>query len=68
MKEIDSVSHSMAKLFYDQCFGTTDGHMAAIPNNPVLNSIVVASGVRTQEQFADFIREVADWLDGGGRD
>lgn len=57
------VSKEMADLFYDQCVGSTDGHMAAIPNSPVLWSIAVANNAHgTKEQFADFLYGIADRL------
>ena len=59
------IDRKMAKFFLDQCVGTTDGHMAAIPNNPVLYSLTAAYlGLRPKEkEFATFLRELADALD-----
>ena len=57
-----TVSEPMAKYFYDQCSGMYNGHMAAIPNNPVLYGLMVAHGVNTKEDFARFLRQVADQL------
>jgi hypothetical protein len=56
------VNESIAKLFYDQIMGTYSGHMAHIPNNPVLKSICEASGVVGQETFKEFLTEVAEKL------
>ena len=57
------VSEAMAELFYDQCAGDSNGHMATIPNSPILNSILIAHKARdTKAQFAEFLREVADQL------
>ena len=36
------VSIEIARLFKDQCVGQYNGHMAAIPHNPVLASIFKA--------------------------
>lgn len=52
IEDAGGVNEATARLFYDQCLGSNIGHMAEIPY--------------TQEQFAGFLREVADWLDGGG--
>ncbi len=60
------VNYEMADLFYEQCVGETNGHMAAIPNSPILWSIAVVNNCKTKEAFAEFLREVANNLDGGG--
>jgi hypothetical protein len=58
------VQKEMAKFFMDQVIGDYDGHMAPIPNNPVLNSIATAYGIKYQpKQFAEFLRGIADALD-----
>ena len=64
---------TLAKFFYEQCAGVTSGHMAPIPNNPVLFGLLsAATGTRdnnyaaSQTEFAELLREIADWLDGGG--
>lgn len=59
----NEVSKSMAKFFMDQCMGETDGHMAAIPNNPVLFGICMAHEVGNTAKFAEFLRDVADKLE-----
>jgi len=64
---ISDVSLAMAELFCDQCIGESSGHMAMIPNNPTLDAMAKAHGVMNKEQFAEFLRACADWLDGGGR-
>jgi len=63
------VSKPMAKLFYEQCAGTYGGHMGNVPNNPTLFGLVGAhsseinnSHASTQEEFAEFLRSVADGL------
>ena len=65
-------NETLAKFFYDQLAGTTSGHMAAIPNNPVMWGLLQAqSGSRdnlyaiTKADFAEFLRGIADSLDGG---
>jgi len=59
---------TIAKFFYDQVVGAQVGHMANIPNNPVLSSLVCAQTGEyspTEAQFAAMLREIADCLDGG---
>ena len=58
-----------AKFFYEQMAGAYDGHMACVPHNPVLFSLVAAhAGNRngpyacTQDDFANILRGVADAL------
>lgn len=65
-----NVNGPMAKLFYEQCAGTTTGQMALVPNNPVLFGLVGAHSEKidncysaTQTEFAVFLRGVADALD-----
>ena len=67
------VSLAMSELFYEQCAGTTSGHMAMIPNSPILFGITAAQcgnpvghNAASKEDFAAFLRDAADWLDGGG--
>ena len=62
------INNEMAELFYEQCCGESAGHMAMIPNSPILKSIAKVHGIKNQEHFAVFLREVANWLDGGGQD
>lgn len=64
---------TLAKFFYEQCAGVTNGHMSPIPNHPVLFGLLrAATGTRdhcyaaSQTEFAELLREIADWLDGGG--
>jgi hypothetical protein len=39
-----------------------------IPNNPVLFGLAVAHGADNSDaDFAKFLRDVADWVDGGGK-
>lgn len=57
-----TVSEPMAQFFMDQCVGDHNGHMAAIANNPVIMSVCKAHGVSTKEDFARFLRQVADQL------
>jgi len=63
---MESVNNPTALLFYDQCLGGSNGHMATIPNSPIMESICAAHGIKTQKDFARFLREAADHLDGGG--
>lgn len=62
---------AIADLFYEQCAGTFSGHMANVPNNPVIFSLVwsatestgIGGRAATKEEFAVFLREIADMLD-----
>ena len=67
---MENPNETLAKFFYEQCAGTSTGHMAMIPNSPVMFGLVKAySGVKdncyaaTQKQFAKMLREMADSLD-----
>ena len=64
---------ALAEFFYEQCAGTTSGHMALIPNNPVIFGLVRAvtgtsdnCHAASQTEFAELLRDMADFLDGGG--
>lgn len=59
------VSVGVANFFMEQCIGEHNGHMAAIPNNPVLMGLLNAHDACQQDKFAAFLREVADKLDRG---
>ena len=54
---------ALASYFYEQCAGTYTGHMANVPNNPVLNGLVRACGAESKKDFADLLRRFADALD-----
>lgn len=61
---------AISKFFYEQCAGSTSGHMAMIPNNPVLFGLIKSmSGTNdnnyacTQTEFAAILRELAEDLD-----
>lgn len=58
------VSEETAKFFVDQCIGTHSGHMAAIPNNPVLFGLLKAHGVESYNTdcMAKFLEKVAAHL------
>jgi hypothetical protein len=56
------VSEPMAEFFYTQCVGKYDGHMAAIPNNPTIFGVCEAHRVYSRDDFARFLRGVADAL------
>lgn len=66
----------LAKAFMNACIGKTCGHMAEIPNNPHIYSLLSACGVcdagfsaRDEEKaFSDFLIEVADSLNGQNND
>ena len=58
------VSIEMARLFKDQYIGTHNGHMAEIPNNPVLRSIFMAMSKTgfIGEDFPDLIIAIGNAL------
>ena len=56
------VSEPMAELFMEQCIGEHNGSMALIPNNPVLYGVGKAHRINTKDDFARFLRQVADQL------
>jgi len=64
MKEIH-ISKESAQFFTEQCRGEHTGHMAMIPNNPTLHGFCKAYGVKTDCDFACFLRSVADALTEG---
>lgn len=58
------VSKEMALFFYDQCAGTTNGHMASIPNSPVLFGVLKAhTGSKGDGYEAATLAEFADFLE-----
>jgi hypothetical protein len=64
------MNETLAKFFYEQCAGTTSGHMAMVPNNPTMFALVRAYTGKhdncyaaTEKQFAEMLREMADALD-----
>jgi hypothetical protein len=56
------VSEPVATFFMDQCIGETSGHMAMIPNNPVLDGLITAHGVKNKKDFAAFLIDVSNQL------
>ena len=60
------IQKQMAIFFKDQIVGKYSGHMAAIPNNPVLYGIACAYGVdldHKEATLSDFLRGIADALE-----
>jgi len=57
-----TVSEPVAQFFYQQCAGETNGHMASIPNNPVIYGLIQAHKAMSPDDFARFLRQVADCL------
>lgn len=61
------MSKELAEFFYDQCCGQHAGHMAMLPNNPVLHSLMRGLGVispnnvgnNEREKFAEMLRQLA---------
>lgn len=56
------VSEPVAEFFMDQCMGESTGHMAMIPNNAVLFGLTSAHRVKSKEDFAKFLIDVAAQL------
>jgi hypothetical protein len=60
---------TMARFFCSQCIGSTNGHMAKIPNNPVLHELLVSyiggSGEPSEEDFVNFLLDVIDGMERG---
>ena len=68
-KMSEKASKPMANFFYEQCAGSSNGHMSEIPNSPVLFGLIGAHSGRmestysaTKTEFAEFLRSVADQL------
>ena len=56
----------IARFFMYQCVGSYSGHMASIPNNPVMQGIVLATlgGQNVDARmFSEFLIGMADALD-----
>ena len=51
-----------AKFFYEQCAGTSAGHMAMIPNNPVLFGLIKAHTGKNDQYYAATQTEFAAML------
>lgn len=65
--------NTLANFFYEQCAGTTTGHMANIPNNTVLFSLMRAYSksqdqqyALTKVEFANLLRDIATELNPAG--
>ena len=64
------VSLASAKLFVTQCIGSYSGHMSDIAFSPTIRAIADSHGVNTcawcgnatQEEFAHFLRMIADQI------
>ncbi|WP_299076604.1 hypothetical protein [uncultured Paraglaciecola sp.] len=54
---------ALANYFYEQCTGGYDGHMATVPNNPVIYGLMFACGATSKKDFAEQLRQFADALD-----
>ncbi len=48
------ISTELANVIKEQCIGETAGHMANIPNNPILYSIFYAISGKTKLTINDF--------------
>lgn len=61
---------ALSELFYEQCAGTYSGHMANVPNNPLMFGLVAAATevrsdncyAASKNNFANLLREIADQL------
>ena len=62
-----TVSEAVAQYFYEQCCGAYTGHMAHTPNNPVIDGLIKAHRCKKPEDFARFLRQVADHLEQGDK-
>ena len=55
-----------AKIIQEQMIGQTNGHMAAIPNNPIMFSMfeVYCDGTLADRDwmFAEFLKEISEAL------
>ena len=56
------ISESVAVFFFEQCHGERPGHLANLPNNPVLRGLLKAHDVNSKKDFVDFLRRVANRL------
>ncbi len=56
------VSESVAVFFFEQCHGERPGHLANMPNNPVLQGLLKAHDVNSKKDFVDFLRRAANRL------
>lgn len=48
------ISSELANVIKEQCIGVTSGHMAHIPNNPILYSIFYAISGKSNLSTNDF--------------
>jgi len=62
----NKVSGAVAEFFMNQCVGESNGHMALIPNNPVLYGLCKAHGVETPKDFAAFLQDIVNNIDREG--
>ena len=58
----------LAKIIMEQCIGSYSGHMASIPNNPIIYSmfraVMTEHNTRNDEKdFAIALRKIADALE-----
>ena len=58
-----TVSQAVAHYFYNQVCGEYAGHMSMIPNSPVLYGLTQAHAVRSEKDFASFLRQCAAHLE-----
>lgn len=57
------MNEEIANFVYDQLAGEQNGHMAKIPNNPVMHSLLGAYGAQDSKlAFARFLFDVATFL------
>lgn len=61
-----NITKEIAEFFMDQVVGSSYGHMAAIPNNRVTDSLcrmyTQHRAEMSKSEFAEFLRAVADRL------
>lgn len=62
-----NISKPLAKFFKYQICGESAGHMAMIPNNPVLHGLMMAHSKyetrMSDEEFCEFLRGVVSALE-----
>jgi hypothetical protein len=56
------MNKEMAEFIYEQMAGEQSGHMAMIPNNPMMFSLLKACGVCDKRDFGQFLFEVSGFF------
>ena len=61
-RKVQKPNEASAHYFMNQCIGSTNGHMAKIPNNPNINTFMGSHGVGNRETFVEFLEGVIEQL------